>query len=86
MNYFICQEVLNWTSLSYSSILNNENIKECYDYLNHAESLIVDFDDKFHTQDSIKNLKLVIDKRIKQIERIYNFKSYFPRQHILETY
>ena len=30
--------------------------------------------------------QLVVDKRIKQIERVYDFKSYFPKQHILETY
>ncbi len=86
MNCFISEEIFNWHSQGSTGCLNNENIKECYDYLNHAESLIVDFNDKFHTQDLIKNLKYVVDKRIKQIERIYNFKSYFPKQHILETY
>lgn len=86
MNYFISQEIFNWHNLSSTQRYNSENIQECYDYLNHAESLIVDFKDKFHIQDAIRNLKIVVDKRIKQIERIYNFKSYFPKQHILETY
>lgn len=86
MNYFISQEIFNWNNISSTEHYNGENIKECYDYLNHAESLIVDFKDKFHIQDSIRNLKIVVDKRIKQIERVYDFKSYFPKQHILETY
>ncbi len=86
MNYFISQEIFNWYNLSSTQNYNGENIKECYDYLNHAESLIVDFKDKFHVQDAIRNLKVVVDKRIKQIERVYDFKSYFPKQHILETY
>ena len=86
MNYFISQEIFNWHNMSSTQRYNGENIKECYDYLNHAESLIVDFKDKFHIQDAIRNLKIVVDKRIKQIERVYDFKSYFPKQHILETY
>lgn len=86
MNYFISQEIFNWYNFSSTQRYNGENIKECYDYLNHAESLIADFKDKFHIQDAIRNLKIVVDKRIKQIERIYDFKSYFPKQHILETY
>ena len=86
MNYFISQEIFNWHNMSSTQCYNGENIKECYDYLNHAESLIVDFKDKFHIQDAIRNLKVVVDKRIKQIERVYDFKSYFPKQHILEIY
>ncbi len=65
MNYFISQEIFNWYNLSSTQNYNGENIKECYDYLNHAESLIVDFKDKFHVQDAIRNLKVVVDKRIK---------------------
>lgn len=80
MNYFISQEIFNWHNMSSTQRYNGENIKECYDYLNHAESLIVDFKDKFHIQDAIRNLKIVVDKRIKQIERVYDFKSYFPKQ------
>lgn len=65
---------------------SDENIRDCYDYFNYAESLIDNYNDKFHIQDCIKNLKYVVDKRIKQIERIYDFKSYAPNKHILETY
>lgn len=78
--------VLNWYINGTVGSPSEENIQECYDYFNYAESLIDDFDDKFHIQDCIKNLKYVVDKRIKQLERIYDFRSYFPRKHILETY
>lgn len=86
MSIWINDCILKWYINGSVGTPSDENIQECYDYFNYAESLIDNFDDKFHIQDCIKNLKYVVDKRIKQIERIYNFKSYAPNEHILETY
>ena len=86
MIVWLDKNIFEWQINGSIGCYNAEDIQSCYDYLEYAESLIENFYDKFHIQDCIKNLKCVVDKRIKQIERIYNFKSYFPNQHILEIY
>lgn len=85
-NVWIDSSILYWSINGSIGCYNGEDIASCYEYWEYAETLINKFDDKFHLQDSIKNLKYVVDKRIKQIERIYDFKSYFPSKHILEIY
>lgn len=86
MKIFLDNHILDWTINGSVGCYNEENIKECYEHLNHAESLINKHDDKYHIQDCIRNLKNIVNKRIKQIERVYNFKSFYPNKHILEIY
>ncbi len=83
---WIDSNMLYWPVNGSVGCYSGEDIASCYEYWEYAETLINKFDDKFHLQDSIKNLKYVVDKRIKQIERVYDFKSHFPSKKVFEIY
>jgi len=73
---WISKEILSWERHEdTSTIIPRDVALSCYKLWEHADSQTKSVN-SFHLQDSIKNLKLVVDRRIKKIETIYNFRQF----------